>query len=569
LRSDKKKNPITGRDFNPKSSLYKTFEKNCKDLPVPKIDLFNYQKEHVEEVVELLKKNQVVLDTSETGTGKTFTSTFAAKKLKLKVFVICPVPVRDAWIDALSNVGVEILSVTNYESLKGTKPKDGKKGSSPKCYKGSSNKKEVCPYLKLTWEKLGQNKTAKYSWKLPENSLIIVDEAHKSKNAKSMSSKLIKSLYEQIKSSKKKYLLLLTATPLEKESNYKYIQTLFGLDNMNKNQVLQFVKDNSVRMKIDDYRKEKNELTEKIEINTKLIQISKKDGDELAKKYEEIQEIRERKPDLKNVRLQRPDDEEEEKPKKKSSFGLGVLQSNTQEIEAIKSSYLPQIIDKYINKGNSVLVFTTFKKSIKIIQKGLDELGIDYVIVTGDEKESVQKYNIKKFNEGKVKVIMLTIKTGGTGINLQDKTGENPRVSLILPPWSMTELVQTFGRTERVGTKSKSKAYLIFAYTKDFAVENMIKEALDKKLETHISIVDEDLSEILEKIREEPEEKIKKSEEKKAKKSSKKSEKKSKEKLTEEKLCQKWIKNKTVNPKTGREIKVNGPMYRYFAKLCR
>lgn len=33
-------------------------------------------------------------------------------------------------------------------------------------------------------------------------------------------------------------------------------------------------------------------------------------------------------------------------------------------------------------------------------------------------------------------------------------------------------------------------------------------------------------------------------------------------------ICIKWLKNKGINPETGRKIKVNGPIYKKLEKKC-
>ena len=41
-----------------------------------------------------------------------------------------------------------------------------------------------------------------------------------------------------------------------------------------------------------------------------------------------------------------------------------------------------------------------------------------------------------------------------------------------------------------------------------------------------------------------------------------------KTKLTQKEICDKWLKNKTINPETSRKIKENGAVYKELSKLC-
>lgn len=71
-----------------------------------------------------------------------------------------------------------------------------------------------------------------------------------------------------------------------------------------------------------------------------------------------------------------------------------------------------------------------------------------------------------KFQSGKAKLIIATIESGGTGINLDDRTGNAPRTMIIItPPFSGNENVQAVGRIIRMSTKSLSKVRYVFADT--------------------------------------------------------------------------------------------------------
>jgi superfamily II DNA or RNA helicase len=52
---------------------------------------------NTENVVRIIKNNKAVIDSSDTGTGKTYTSIAACKVLQKRPIVICPKAVMTNW----------------------------------------------------------------------------------------------------------------------------------------------------------------------------------------------------------------------------------------------------------------------------------------------------------------------------------------------------------------------------------------------------------------------------------------------------------------------------------------
>ena len=173
--------------------------------------LLPYQVPHIQQLYECLQTTNCVLDASDTGTGKTYTSIALCYLMKLKPFIICPKSVINSWINVAKTLGVEILGLSNYEKLKGCK------------YYTSNFELTECPYI----DKISDEKT-KYDFvfQLPKDTIIIADEAHKCKNSKTANSKMLVAL----KDSGCK-ILLLSATITDKIECFKPFGVLFGLYN--------------------------------------------------------------------------------------------------------------------------------------------------------------------------------------------------------------------------------------------------------------------------------------------------------------------------------------------------
>lgn len=59
--------------------------------------LLDYQKNHAQILINILEKNNVALDASEPGIGKTYIASFICQQLNLIPIVICPKNVISSW----------------------------------------------------------------------------------------------------------------------------------------------------------------------------------------------------------------------------------------------------------------------------------------------------------------------------------------------------------------------------------------------------------------------------------------------------------------------------------------
>ena len=79
--------------------------------------LLDYQKQHVESIINSLITYNRAVDASDTGTGKTFTSVSACKIIGWKPFIICPKSVITPWVEVLKIFKCDFYGITNYELM--------------------------------------------------------------------------------------------------------------------------------------------------------------------------------------------------------------------------------------------------------------------------------------------------------------------------------------------------------------------------------------------------------------------------------------------------------------------
>jgi superfamily II DNA or RNA helicase len=98
--------------------------------------------------------------------------------------------------------------------------------------------------------------------------------------------------------------------------------------------------------------------------------------------------------------------------------------------------------------------------TLKEISKRLKEQGIEHVNVFANNKQAAK--DIENFQNGDVRVILTTPQSGGTGLSLDDTTGDRPRKAIVMtPPFSAMDFIQMGGRINRLNTKSKAEIEML------------------------------------------------------------------------------------------------------------
>lgn len=485
---------------------------NIKTDPLKK--LLNYQIPHVYQLVECLKKYDVVLDASDTGTGKTYCAIILCHILNLKPFIICPKSVISNWLNVSKELNVEILGIANYEKARCCN------------YYDPALKQKKCPYITknkpksdsvvktslsggitkisikrkkiTTEERLANKEKEKFIVTLPDSSIIIVDEAHRCKNHKSINSKLLMGLSES-----KKKLLLLSATLTDKIDCFKPFGLIFGFyDEISKYKL--WINNNIAKRKLEiqklkemgkehgiDYTDEQIVLKlihslifpkrgSRMRIKTLGDSFPSNqivahcyysdDHDEVNKLYSEINTAL---ADLKIKELQ--------------STALGQIMRCRMRIEMIKVPIILDELDTALENGYSCVIFVNFKDTMFYLSHHIAD---DCCLIHGDQTIQERQYNIEQFQTNKIKIIICITQAGGVGISLHDLYGV-PRMSIISPSWSGSDVVQALGRIHRSGSKSPALQRIVYVAQ---SYEEEICKGLSTKLTVLSSINDGDLT---------------------------------------------------------------------------
>jgi len=431
------------------------------------IELYDYQKDHADRLEKALLSYGVVKDSSDTGTGKTYTACAVADRLAYtRVVVVCPKAVIPAWQKAfaLTRYDEKEVFVVNYEKLK------------------TGN------------HALLIRKNKKFRWNTPRTTLIIFDEDHKLAGRLTLNARL---LYQARTQRYDCMLLGATsfATPLQMDAigfalglhkGYRNFtawlehvgcyKDIWGAWQPPKNleEVLQKIHNyiypnRGARMLVDD-------IPNFPENNIIVDSYSVPDPSAVAKLYGEIEE--------KLTKLKQT----------MATDGDSALTEMLRQRQQIELAKVPSIYDLARSdyaSGKRVAIFVNFRDTQVVLRDKLKRYIPFIAEIHGDQTVEERQRAIDLFQSNDHPVVICTISSGGVGISLHDEDGKYPRSSIICPSFSAVDFRQALGRIHRANSKSKSVQRIVFASD---TIEEKIASKLRKKLKNIDTINDTDLT---------------------------------------------------------------------------
>lgn len=146
--------------------------------------------------------------------------------------------------------------------------------------------------------------------------------------------------------------------------------------------------------------------------------------------------------------------------------------------------------------GTPVYDYETITESEGTLQTLKDTLkneGIQFAEIHGGADEAGH-VAMERFQSNKARVVIATIESGGTGINLDDVGGKNPRTMIVMTaPFSAVENTQAVGRVWRMSTKSNPRVYYLFG---DTDVDRWNADIITSKMKTLGATVKEEVGKL-------------------------------------------------------------------------
>ncbi|WP_372613803.1 DEAD/DEAH box helicase, partial [Halomonas sp.] len=148
-----------------------------------------------------------------------------------------------------------------------------------------------------------------------------------------------------------------------------------------------------------------------------------------------------------------------------------------------KLEQLRELLPPMIEEGRRILVFSQFTEMLGLIGQALERDNIPYTTLTGDTPGKTRTQRVALFQQGEIPVFLISLKAGGTGLNL---TAADTVIHYD-PWWNPAVEAQATGRAHRLGQQNPVFVYkLVCAGT----VEERILALQARKADLAASILE-------------------------------------------------------------------------------
>jgi len=430
------------------------------NIKIDETGLLSYQIAGVKRLVNALQKHRRACELSDGGVGKTYMGAAAARHFGYHVMVVCPPVVKTEWRNVLSSFGCKIITIESWEATR-------------------SFRDDYYSY--------------RDGWKLPKDSMLILDELHHGKADASQSGQVV------CAASRAKCLVLgMTASLATGPHEMHGSGMLFGLHQGGESYERWKSENGCVKGKYQYIYIKKAGGNPMKDIHEQLIpyrgnRIRIADlGDQFPETHlsanaydagrytpkikqvyedmlEEIQRIEAKDPRTANA-----------------SIWTTILRARMQ-TEMFKVPMMIDLAKDYQDAGYSVALFVSFTKTVYALADGLKT----DCIIKGGMTQKQRDEAKRRFQADEVRAVVCNIKSGGASLSLHDMKGKYPRAALISPTWSAINLRQATFRVHRAGGVTKSIQRIVFAAN---TIEEKVMAKVQAKLENLDSLNDGDLA---------------------------------------------------------------------------
>ena len=146
-----------------------------------------------------------------------------------------------------------------------------------------------------------------------------------------------------------------------------------------------------------------------------------------------------------------------------------------------------ELVSEVVGSGRRALVFSQFVELLSLLRRDLDERGVEYCYLDGRTRD--RQKAIESFTEGNQPLFLLSLRAGGTGINLAAAD-----VVIHLDPWWNPAVEeQATDRAHRIGQVRTVSVYRLVAAG---TVEEAILRLKQRKRAIAGAVMDEGLGDL-------------------------------------------------------------------------
>lgn len=143
---------------------------------------------------------------------------------------------------------------------------------------------------------------------------------------------------------------------------------------------------------------------------------------------------------------------------------------------ACKVDMCEELVKEAVEGNHKVLIFSQFTSIFPILEERLEKFGISYYELTGRTPKQKRMQMVERFNNSDVSVFLISLKAGGTGLNLTS-------ASIVIhfdPWWNLAAQNQATDRAHRIGQENQ---VVVFKLIVKDTIEEKIIELQKKKQE--------------------------------------------------------------------------------------
>ena len=439
------------------------------------IRLKDWQEPLARHQTEVLKKGRCMLSACHTGSGKTYLACQTIRDLGMPALVVCPKIAISQWRSVIGGMGAApmVRNVLNPEQLV---------------------KKTGCRWYRN-----------EDGWTLPPEfdggGLLVFDEVHRGASGPDSKTTLALARWCNRAHPENK-VLAMSATPFETPMKMRALGYLMGFHRFvdasfydwcrqngcgyvdigwgpSRRRIFRFTTDKArsevIMRDIRDRMGDRFLAVGPSEIpgfpdevrEVVLIDLAKKDHDALVRAYEEMPErIKHMSKDdmVKTLRLR-------------------------QQAEWCKASVLAEMAADYVEDGYSVFIAISFSDCRRRIEEELAKKGVKYASIYGGQRDSERQAGVDSFQRNETHVMVGMMQACSVALSLHDERHERPRVSLISPSYSASDVIQALGRIRRVGGTTAVQKIVLAAGS----VEERVAMAVQRKIDCLETLSDRDL----------------------------------------------------------------------------
>lgn len=153
--------------------------------------------------------------------------------------------------------------------------------------------------------------------------------------------------------------------------------------------------------------------------------------------------------------------------------------------ESIKLDFIDEIMDE-VAPNHKILLFSAYTSMLKLVAQRIENKGIAYAYLDGKTNQDQRQNAVERFqNEDECRVFLISLKAGGTGLNLTAAD----YVYILDPWWNPAAEAQAIDRCYRIGQEKHVMAYKIVC--RDSVEEHILALQESKKRISEGLILDE------------------------------------------------------------------------------